>query len=440
MSNSKKRYMFDTTSYYRTAAKPAALPFYLRHRKAIMLATIGLLCALTILASLYYATDLIVTPRQDTSSDSIPGTWAMFRHDLSGSGNAKMESALTQGAVKWVLPTGGPIRSSPAVASGIIYVGSSDGNLYASDAVTGALRWKFQTGSWVESSPAVVNEIVYFGSNDGRLYALDANTGKKLWHFQTKYPIKSSPAVAGNTVYFGSDDYNFYALNAKTGKKRWQFNTGERIISSPMVVSGIVSFGAMDESFYALEARSGRFRLQMKTSSGLYSSPSVSGDTAYVTGSNGYLYAIDNRARNWLKENWARPFWNAMFIYGLVGRPPPPSGYLWSLKLGKTSASSPTVSDGLLIVGTDNKLVAVDIESRQTRWTFEAGGAVRSSPALAGNAVYAGSDDGHIYAVDIATGRKLWDVLTGGKVTSTPAVAGATVYVGSEDGNLYAIK
>src|SRR5207249_11579981 len=34
-------------------------------------------------------------------------------------------------------PTGGPIYSSPAVANGLVYVGSDDGNLYAFDAITG---------------------------------------------------------------------------------------------------------------------------------------------------------------------------------------------------------------------------------------------------------------------------------------------------------------
>ena len=66
--------------------------------------------------------------------------------------------------LKWSYTTGGGVESSPAVANGVVYVGSDDGNLYALDASTGALLWSYTTGDIVFSSPAVANGIVYFGS------------------------------------------------------------------------------------------------------------------------------------------------------------------------------------------------------------------------------------------------------------------------------------
>ena len=61
--------------------------------------------------------------------------------------------------------------SSPAVANGIVYVGSNDKNLYALDAKTGAKLWSYATGNSVESSPIVTNGMVYVGSDDGKVYA-----------------------------------------------------------------------------------------------------------------------------------------------------------------------------------------------------------------------------------------------------------------------------
>jgi outer membrane protein assembly factor BamB len=49
------------------------------------------------------------------------------------------------------------VESSPAVADGVVYVGSDDTNLYAFDATTGALRWSTATANTVQSSPAVAN-------------------------------------------------------------------------------------------------------------------------------------------------------------------------------------------------------------------------------------------------------------------------------------------
>lgn len=40
--------------------------------------------------------------------------------------------------VKWSYTTGGNVGTSPAVANGVVYVGSADGNVYALNASTGA--------------------------------------------------------------------------------------------------------------------------------------------------------------------------------------------------------------------------------------------------------------------------------------------------------------
>ncbi len=123
-----------------------------------------------------------------------------------------------------------------------------------------------------------------------------------------------------------------------------------------------------------------------------------------------------------------------------IPKPPLQSGFLWLLKLGRTATSSPVVVGDTLYIGADNKLFAIDLQSQQIRWEFVTKGVIRSSPALAGSAVFVGSEDGRLYAVDAASGEKLWDLPTGDKITSSPAVANGIVYIASHDGNLYAIE
>jgi outer membrane protein assembly factor BamB len=83
------------------------------------------------------------------------------------------------GSFQWSYTTGGDILSSPAVANGVVYVGSNDNKIYALDAKTGAFLWSYITGAWIESSPAVVDGRVYVDSRDGKLYAfgLDEKAG-----------------------------------------------------------------------------------------------------------------------------------------------------------------------------------------------------------------------------------------------------------------------
>ena len=92
------------------------------------------------------------------------------------------------GSYVWSYATGGEIDSSPTVAAGLVYVGSHDGVVYALNASTGMVGfnlelhnnvvWSYATGGMIMfSSPAVADGVVYVGSYDDNVYALNATTG-----------------------------------------------------------------------------------------------------------------------------------------------------------------------------------------------------------------------------------------------------------------------
>ena len=70
------------------------------------------------------------------------------------------------GRDKWVEPLSDAIVGGPAVADGVVVVGTSDGSLYALDAEDGSQRWRFTTGDKVWSTPALSEGVAYFGSLD----------------------------------------------------------------------------------------------------------------------------------------------------------------------------------------------------------------------------------------------------------------------------------
>ncbi|MDP2953063.1 MAG: PQQ-binding-like beta-propeller repeat protein, partial [Chloroflexota bacterium] len=159
------------------------------------------------------------------------------------------------GALRRSYTTGGPAQSSPAVANGVVYVGSGDKKLYALDAATGALRWSYTTGDAVTSSPAVASGVVYVGSRDRKVYALDAATGALRWSYTTGGMVDSSPTVANGVVYVGSWDNKLYALNAASGALGWSYTTGGLVWSSPAVANGVVYVGSYDSKVYAFEGQ-----------------------------------------------------------------------------------------------------------------------------------------------------------------------------------------
>jgi outer membrane protein assembly factor BamB len=133
------------------------------------------------------------------------------------------------GAKVWDQSAGG-IGSSPTVANGVLYIGDNVSYvLYAIDSTSGTERWhypqfytppangvtyqpSFPDGG-ITSSPAVANGVVYIGSADYNLYAIDAKTGNELGSYATGGSILSSPLVANGMVYVGSSDNKLYAFH-----------------------------------------------------------------------------------------------------------------------------------------------------------------------------------------------------------------------------------
>lgn len=401
-----------------------------------------LLVAALILSYLYNYTDTLQIPSPTLNSNPADGQWSMFRHDLLHSGATGNNTMLPQGQAQWTFSASGPIYSSPAVVDGVVYFGSRDGKIYALDAASGKELWEYQTGSWVDSSPTVTGGIVYFGSHDGNFYALDARTGREIWSFKTVYVIDSSPAVAGGVVYFGSADWHLYALDALTGKKIWAFKANVNVVdSSPVVANGIVYFEAGDSWIYGLRADNGQFRLHLMVYN-VASSPAIDGKIVYFCDSLGNLSAVDGLARSrWYDYGNFKGVWVQLWGMGIAPKPPSISGSLWATTLGHNPIiSSPAIMNSKLFVGVDNNLVAVDLANEKPLWSFQTGGSVNSCPAVAGNAVYVGSEDGNVYAVDATSGQELWHIVTGAQIDSSPALANGILYVGSFDGKMYAIK
>ncbi|MCL6518903.1 MAG: PQQ-binding-like beta-propeller repeat protein [Armatimonadetes bacterium] len=119
----------------------------------------------------------------------------------------------------------GDSASTPAISGETMVVGDADGRICAFSTKDGKLLWTFQTGpsvsslqpykrggSDVNSSPAISGNTVYIGASDGKLYALSLTSGEELWSHNLGVPIASSPAISGNAVYIGAYDGNVYAF------------------------------------------------------------------------------------------------------------------------------------------------------------------------------------------------------------------------------------
>src|SRR4029077_9228464 len=84
---------------------------------------------------------------------------AMFRGDLAHTGVYNSAGVAKFSKIKWKFQTGGQVISSPAVANGVVYIASTDGNLYAVDLESGTQKWKLELGVRATASSAIQNGV-----------------------------------------------------------------------------------------------------------------------------------------------------------------------------------------------------------------------------------------------------------------------------------------
>ena len=241
----------------------------------------------------------------------------------------------TTGKLLWQRSIGTDSDSSPVTANGVVYVGTHyDGNLYAFNEVTGSMLWNFPT-NYPLDSPAVAGGIVYVGSQDGYVYAVKASTGTQVWKHSTGKIVESSPAVSGGQVYIGTDSGTFYSLDASTGAVTWSVTPDHYPIEDSPAVSGAYAYIATNyESVYAIATATGKIKwTATATGFNTLSSP---------TAAHGVLYIGDALGGG----DW----------FNIAALDPATGKTLWTQSIGETDGS-PAVSNGMVYAGSNNQYV-----------------------------------------------------------------------------------
>jgi polyvinyl alcohol dehydrogenase (cytochrome) len=100
---------------------------------------------------------------------------------------------------------------------------AGDADVAASDVSKLTLRWAFgfpdASAAWAQ--PSVASGVVYVGSQNGTVYAISANAGCIFWTFAAAGGVRTAITVGNGLIYFGDTAANVYAVDARSGKQRW---------------------------------------------------------------------------------------------------------------------------------------------------------------------------------------------------------------------------
>lgn len=242
------------------------------------------------------------SPAMDAKGNAVAGSMDGTLYGIM-LGSFAMEDGGVDGAspfpparLMWSIPLGGQLVSSPVIAAdGTIYVGSTNGKLFAITVAANnvaSTKWSATTNDVNGSSPALGQDgTVYAGSSDHKLYAFHPD-GSPAWSVDLGAEVKASPAVGGEgTVYIGTADGKLHAID-KAGKEKWSYATGGPITGTPAVYAGSVFIGSEDKRLHAISTVSGAKRWIYETQ-GAVGTPVIASDgVIYVGATDARLYAI----------------------------------------------------------------------------------------------------------------------------------------------------
>lgn len=282
----------------------------------------------------------------------------------------------------WSINTHALIEFPPAVHDGVAYVINKYGNGKAVRLKDRKVLWEINVRPSDKGKPNFVTAPVYYDGIvygaflTGHLAAGDAETGKKVWVRKLDAHLESSPLAIDGTLYLGTDTTDLVALRASDGKTRWKFNAPGAIKASPSHHDGRVFAADYQSSMFALDAETGKLVWRSNTSK-------------------------------------VPPYGRGGFF------------------------SSPAVAFGRVYAARDDGTVyAFDEKTGKVEWSFDTGGQVYGSPAVAQvprtpPTVYIGAENGRFFALDARTGKVRWHYDVGGPIPGTAVVIGHTVYTSS---------
>lgn len=441
----------------------------LMRRKALR----GLLCGAACAIGGIGATAQTTRPNEPSPAAA---DWPIFRGDAQLRGVARSPLADELRPV-WQTQLGDGALTSAVIAGGRVYVGSSDGTLYAVALRDGSIAWKFSAGepAGFLAAPTVARAVpvpstrsangdgraaveeqqtgrrpvpqgeqtgrrpvpqeqqtgrgavrdadssgvlVLAGNEDGTLFALDAADGALRWKYETMGEIASAANVSGGDIVFGSYDGHVYCLGFD-GRLKWKHETPDKVHGTPGISEGHVIFAGCDGMLHVVRLEDGGGVRKVELGSVSGACAAIAGARVYVGTHGGRLLGIDWRAG---RVEWSFQDEREMPLI-----------------------ASAAVSDDLVVIGGRSKRIwAFSPSDGKQMWSFAARGRVESSAAIVSSAgapasrrVFVGAEDGNLYALSAADGKVVWRFEAGSAITASPAVGERCLVIGTQDGLLY---
>jgi outer membrane protein assembly factor BamB len=268
-----------------------------------------------------------------------------------------------------------------------IFVATGYGTLVALNTSSGKPNWTQKLNVPVRSSPTVSNGKVYVVNTDSEVFALAAQNGQELWRGRGLPEPASvlsnvSPAVSGDTVVVSYASGEISALNAANGEPRWTDSVSSGVSGGSLATIGDAARPVIDNGVVYAGSRAGRLlATNLKTGARVWSrdlnvaqTPWVAGDAVFVVDTGGRLYGLTKKTG---KVRWVATL---------------PDARTWS---------GPTLAGGKLwLASNKGLLVGVNATSGEVETKRELGDPVYISPVVAAGRMFVLTDEADLVAMN----------------------------------------
>jgi outer membrane protein assembly factor BamB len=336
----------------------------------------------------------------------------------------------------------------PTIDRGVVYEGTTTGNVVALDERDGHALWRAPLGAnpdetygnprGVISSVATGGGVAYAVSGSCRAAALDARRGTVLWKrsicsISRNDDTFASPALADGRVLFGTDVIadrptdagREIALDAATGGQAWSFSplryrgTGGGISGTPAIDPAhhlaVIATGnptpmsapppgpdPYTDSVIAVDARSGHWRWQTQllkhdtNDFDAFTSPELLTLTIAGRRVSAVGVTLKNARYVMLNERNGAIVWQRQLV----------AARHWMQSIGTPAVSGSTIVVPLFHGPADGELIALDKNDGAVRWRIHIGG-IYEAPVIWHHAVLVAQASGTVAAFELRNGRVL---------------------------------
>ena len=233
----------------------------------------------------------------------------------NGVGDVKAVNAET-GEVLWKVKPAGPLRGSPTIAFGQLFVMTQDNQLIALNINDGSLVWdesgsNTQSGVFGVAAPAAGQGTIVAGYSSGELTAYRYENGRVLWsdalartNISTTVgsitDIDADPIIDSGRVYALGQGGRMAAYELITGQRIWELNLAG--ISTPAIAGEWIFTLTDDARLLAIARSSGRVRwitqlqgfknVKKKEGPIFWTGPVLAGGHLWVASSRGELWKV----------------------------------------------------------------------------------------------------------------------------------------------------